>query len=504
MRHGIAAAALMILLGMAGPAEAHLGPSFDCAKAKSPFPELICSSTALSRLDLKFAEAYFALRQQVGKAGESALLKQAISFHKHAKKVCGIPSSGPLPADTSQMAACVTREYRAQRKLWIGRLSGAALQEATTPLREHVALQRDLQSLGYLPAAAKIDGVYGSQTRKAIKAWQTAHGRTVSGLMASIDAQMIEKEASSKSVESAANERPIIQRDRAAQNALIKVTEGSQAALDLIKKRSKSSPAYMTGLAEYYSYLAHKAYSSAGMLLPFRHEILNFEGEYPLEVKGWHTKIPDYRPSSNDKIARKFSSNEFRLLLKSVHHNDPYGESELASYYWDSAMRILNLEFDEKESFGASEKIDMNNKYNQFLLKVITSMCRNSYHWALKAWKAGWPGSGATLSLFAHSVPSFDIERFSYPYIGFQKFVIRAGCMNVEVPGYASSRAIREAAARRGSADMAGLLLESAARNGNLRQQKIYANELKEQAHHGSENAIRWYWLAGKRGWLPQ
>lgn len=57
MKRAILAAIFLSLFGVVTPAQAHLGPSFDCSKARTPFPELICSNAALSRLDLKFAQA---------------------------------------------------------------------------------------------------------------------------------------------------------------------------------------------------------------------------------------------------------------------------------------------------------------------------------------------------------------------------------------------------------------------------------------------------------------
>ena len=46
-----------------------IGPSYDCGKVTSPLALLICSDPTLSRLDLSFGQAYWALFQQLGRAG---------------------------------------------------------------------------------------------------------------------------------------------------------------------------------------------------------------------------------------------------------------------------------------------------------------------------------------------------------------------------------------------------------------------------------------------------
>lgn len=40
-----------------------VGPSFECSKIQTPTATLICSSPDLSRIDLEFVQAYYALRR---------------------------------------------------------------------------------------------------------------------------------------------------------------------------------------------------------------------------------------------------------------------------------------------------------------------------------------------------------------------------------------------------------------------------------------------------------
>jgi clan AA aspartic protease (TIGR02281 family) len=71
-------------------------------------------------------------------------------------------------------------------------LQGSALEEASRPVEEHVALQRELRRLGYLsPAVNIMPGVYGQSTRAAISAWQGANGRPVTGFLSNDDAAVL-------------------------------------------------------------------------------------------------------------------------------------------------------------------------------------------------------------------------------------------------------------------------------------------------------------------------
>lgn len=185
-----------------------LGPSFDCAALHTPVAELICGSPALSRLDLVFVQAYYALRWQVGPSGWQVLKVEAVDFESAMLRQCGIPLAGVLPADTTPLMACVSDAEEQQRRIWISRLNGAAAEEAQRPIEQHVALQRDLQEAGYLPPTENIDGIYGAATRTAIVEWQQAQDLPPSGFLSDADAARLEQVVQNRSVESADSPSP--------------------------------------------------------------------------------------------------------------------------------------------------------------------------------------------------------------------------------------------------------------------------------------------------------
>jgi uncharacterized protein len=175
-----------------------IGPSFDCTKAVRPLAVMICASPELSRDDLRFVQAYQALRQQVGDAGQRQLRQEAADFDSSVRSLCGVPEAG-MPAGSPD---CVGAQYNRQLSYWVGRLTGAASEEANRGIDRHVALQRDLCGLGYC-APADIAGVYGPGTRTAIIAWQKSRGKTATGLIDDADAAAIEQEALKSQVLSA-------------------------------------------------------------------------------------------------------------------------------------------------------------------------------------------------------------------------------------------------------------------------------------------------------------
>jgi hypothetical protein len=107
-----------------------------------------------------------------------------VEFLNSVLRYCSIPEAGAA----SGMQDCVMAHYDRKRAEWVARLTGPAREEAERPIEQHVASQVILQHFGYLPAAVQSDGVYGPTTRAAIKAWQNANGRPVTGFISNADA----------------------------------------------------------------------------------------------------------------------------------------------------------------------------------------------------------------------------------------------------------------------------------------------------------------------------
>jgi hypothetical protein len=165
-----------------------IGPSYDCAGAETPLQKFICSDVELSRVDAEMVQPYYVLRHLVGKEGWKELLYEAIDFQNQTAYDCKIDDAGALPENLTMLKTCLISAYKNQRYVWWHKLQGAGLEEVSRPIEQHIALQAKLQTLGYLPPTAKIDGIYGTATRDAIVAWQTASRLPATGLLTTSDA----------------------------------------------------------------------------------------------------------------------------------------------------------------------------------------------------------------------------------------------------------------------------------------------------------------------------
>jgi len=178
----------------APPSPDRLGPGFDCSKAKHTLALMICGDPDLSRVDLMFNQAFWALYQQLDEGQQREQLKEEdIEFLDDVQGECWVPTDGP-PSDTLRAHNCVKENYAAQRGIWLSRLRGIALEEASRPLERHVLLQRKLRQLGLLGGPVIPEGVYTHDTRQAIVAWQLARNRPPTGFLSDADAALLEQE----------------------------------------------------------------------------------------------------------------------------------------------------------------------------------------------------------------------------------------------------------------------------------------------------------------------
>jgi len=181
--------------GTPASAASRIGPGYDCNRVVRPLALMICADPDLSRMDLRYNQAFWALLQQLDPSARQGLRQEEEAFIDAVQDQCGMPRSGGLTPQVWQARDCIRGAYGGQRNRWLSRLSGAAYEEATRPAERHLALQRNLETLGFLSRDAAIDGAYTGETRNAIIAWQTQRGRIATGLLGDLDARAVEGEA---------------------------------------------------------------------------------------------------------------------------------------------------------------------------------------------------------------------------------------------------------------------------------------------------------------------
>jgi len=185
--NGYGVAASIPSSSTAAGAPGRIGPGFDCAKATAPLAQLICSDPGLSKTDLQFNQAYYALHYALDPADRRRLEAEDVEFLNSVKLDCGVPDTG-TPAGSTE---CVSAHFGQMRSEWLRRLTGPGREEAIRPIERHIALQAQLQQLDLLPLTAKVDGVYSVATRAAISEWQNDKGRPVTGFISDADAALL-------------------------------------------------------------------------------------------------------------------------------------------------------------------------------------------------------------------------------------------------------------------------------------------------------------------------
>jgi uncharacterized protein len=118
-----------------------IGPSFDCRATQQPLAQVLCGDPDLSRTDLRFAQAYFALLKQVGDAGKRELKEEDLRFLEAVERQCGIPQSGQAAPQSEAARNCVKKAYEAQRTVWALRLTSPFSEEGNRSVEQHITLQ---------------------------------------------------------------------------------------------------------------------------------------------------------------------------------------------------------------------------------------------------------------------------------------------------------------------------------------------------------------------------
>ena len=315
------------------------GPSFDCAKPQNPSERIVCSSPSLSDAELSLVQSYYSLRQQAGEPGWPDLKKEILEFQRNTLLKCGVPASGPLPADTAQTATCLEEAYRLRRVTWLTRLSGEAAEEARRPADQNVALQRDLQQLGLLPAG-RIDGVFGAATRAAVVAWQQSRGSSDNGFLGDVDAVALESQVAKggAAVASTAGLGDRVADDRVAESQAYAAQNGDTDALaKLSANATAGDPSAQYGLG-LYMYMQRGDAEFEDYLLS------SYTAKHNPELSGTLRRFED----ANKQAAKNGSSsasqalrrrelyrNAISLWQTAARSDDPAAKARLGRAYWN-------------------------------------------------------------------------------------------------------------------------------------------------------------------------
>jgi hypothetical protein len=136
----------------------------------------------LSLFQLRFVQIQEAFVQQLGDAGAKLARDAVDNFYADLEDDCQIDPNENPPILTDERLICLIKDFKAERAAWMLKLGTPAQEEAARSIDDSATLQRRLQTLGYLNSTAKIDGVYGHDTRAAIVRWQLTQHLPPTGL----------------------------------------------------------------------------------------------------------------------------------------------------------------------------------------------------------------------------------------------------------------------------------------------------------------------------------
>jgi peptidoglycan hydrolase-like protein with peptidoglycan-binding domain len=193
--HGILVGVTVSLLGLAGVGDLRAAEdrpaSFDCAKDRSPLAVTVCSDRTATAAERRTTASYLAV--YFGLSDES----RPGFHHDHTQWLSGLtarcsssPSLRQVGGDQAALSLeCVRRSYTQRGDLYRKRLSGAALEESNLASTLLKKLQKRLVDLKFLPGT--VDGVFGADTRGAIKSFQASIGHAQSNFLTAQERNML-------------------------------------------------------------------------------------------------------------------------------------------------------------------------------------------------------------------------------------------------------------------------------------------------------------------------
>ena len=179
-RRGIIVGATVSLLGLTGIADLRAAEdrpaSFDCTRDHSLLAVTVCSDRTLTAVERRTTVNYLAVYFSLDDENRTGFRNDHTKWLNGLPARCGLsPNMRQLGGDQSALSAeCVRRLYTQRGDLYRKRLSGVALEESNLSPALLKKLQKRLADLKFL--SGTVDGVFGADTRAAIKGYQASIG----------------------------------------------------------------------------------------------------------------------------------------------------------------------------------------------------------------------------------------------------------------------------------------------------------------------------------------
>ena len=175
-----------------------LGTSFDCSRSGQGVHSFVCGDRELRIADLRQMQVYYALRH----AAPDRQVEFRAEFINRIQSLSRSCTGETVRASGNQKS-CLSRGLNEMRVFWMTQLvqisNSFALEDAYSEMKQLIYAQGTLQSLGFLPRSANVDGVYGNMTREALLNFQKDNAIATSGFLSNATASALFRSLSQNS-----------------------------------------------------------------------------------------------------------------------------------------------------------------------------------------------------------------------------------------------------------------------------------------------------------------
>jgi len=194
-RRGIIVGTAVSLLGLASVSELRAAEDrpagFDCTRDSNPLAVTVCNDRTLTAVERRTTENYLAAYFGLSEESRTGFRNDHIQWVNGLTARCAASpnprqSGGDKPALSVD---CVKRLYTQRGDLYRKRLSGAALEESNLSPVLLKKIQKRLADLKFL--SGTVDGVFGADTRTAIKSYQTSVGHAQGNFLTAQERNML-------------------------------------------------------------------------------------------------------------------------------------------------------------------------------------------------------------------------------------------------------------------------------------------------------------------------
>jgi len=192
-RHGIIVGATVSLFGLTSVADLRAAEDrpagFDCTRDRNPLAVTVCNDRTLTAIERRTTEDYLAAYFGLSEESRTSFRNDHIQWLNGLTARCAPSANFRQSGEPALSVECVKRLYTQRGDLYRKRLSGTALEESNLSPAVLKKVQKRLADLKFL--SGTVDGVYGADTRTAIKNYQASVGHPQSNFLTAQERNML-------------------------------------------------------------------------------------------------------------------------------------------------------------------------------------------------------------------------------------------------------------------------------------------------------------------------